>query len=237
VFEKKLVAKSAVDKTLADVKAARQRVKAAEADDKKAREQLEYTVVRAPYAGIVVKRHVNVGERVQAGTPLMTGFSLAKLRATASVPQTVVEAVRQHGKVTISLNGTVGGEAGERANTVASDKLTVYPYADPTTHDFTVRAELASVPAGFYPGMFAKARFVVGQMTRLLVPASAVVHRSEVTAVYVVDKQGRVEFRAVRVGAPADDGAIEMLAGLSAGEQVALDPVKAGVLLKAQRAQ
>jgi hypothetical protein len=113
----------------------------------------------------------------------------------------------------------------------------VYPYADPTTHDFTVRAELASVPAGFYPGMFAKARFVVGQMTRLLVPASAVVHRSEVTAVYVVDKQGRVEFRAVRVGAPADDTAIEILAGLSVGEQVALDPVKAGVLLKAQRAQ
>jgi RND family efflux transporter MFP subunit len=237
VFEKKLVAKSAVDKTLADVKAARQRVKAAEADDKKAREQLEYTIVRAPYAGIVVKRHVNVGERVQAGTPLMTGFSLAKLRATASVPQTVVEAVRQHGKVTISLNGTVGGEADERANTVSSDKLTVYPYADPTTHDFTVRAELASVPAGFYPGMFAKARFVVGQITRLLVPASAVVHRSEVTALYVVDKQGRVEFRAVRVGAPADDTAIEILAGLSVGEQVALDPVKAGVLLKAQRAQ
>ena len=231
VFEKKLVAKSAVDKTSADVKAARQRVKAAEADIKKAREQLEYTVVRAPYAGIVVKRHVNIGEQVRPGTPLMTGFSLAKLRATASVPQSMVEAVRQHGEVSISLNGETS------ANRVSSDKLTVYPYANAKTHDFTVRAELASVPAGFYPGMFVKARFVVGQVSRLLVPTTTVVHRSEVTAVYVVDKDGRVSFRAVRVGSRANDGSIEVLAGLTVGEQVALDPVKAGVLLKAQRAK
>ena len=233
VFEKKLVAKSAVDKTSADVKAARQRVKAAEADIKKAREQLEYTVVRAPYAGIVVKRHVNIGEQVRPGTPLMTGFSLAKLRATASVPQAMVEAVRQHGEVTISLHG----ETSESANMVSSDKLTVYPYANAKTHDFTVRAELASVPAGFYPGMFVKAQFVVGQASRLWVPTSVVVHRSEVTAVYVVDKDGRVSFRAVRVGSRANDGSIEVLAGLTVGEQVALDPVKAGVLLKAQRAK
>lgn len=246
VFEKKLVAKSALDKTLADVKAARQRVKATEAENKKAREQLEYTVVRAPYAGIVVKRHVNVGEQVRPGTPLMTGFSLAKLRATATVPQTMVEAVRQHGEVIISLRGS----ANENVSTVSSNKLTVYPYADAKSHDFTVRAELASVPTGFYPGMFVKARFVVGQISRLLIPVSAVVHRSEVTAVYVVDKQGRVSFRAVRVGSsiPADapliaegssptNVAIEVLAGLMVGEQVALDPVKAGVLLKSQRAQ
>lgn len=237
VFKKKLVAKSAVDKTAADLKAAKQRVKAAESDNKKAREQLDYTVVRAPYSGIVVKRHVNVGERVQPGTPLMTGFSLAKLRATASVPQTAVEAIRQHSKVTISLDGPNAEPVSnnEGNNIVISDKLTVYPYADAETHDFTVRVELSSVPAGFYPGMFVKARFVVGQVSRLLVPVSAVVHRSEVTAVYTVDKQGRVGFRAVRVGARTDDGAIEVLSGLTAGEQVALDPVKAGVVLKSQR--
>lgn len=233
VFAKKLVAKSAVDKTAADVKAARQRVKAAEADIKKAREQLEYTIVRAPYSGIVVKRLVNVGERVRPGTPLMTGFSLAKLRATAHVPQTVVEAVRQHRKVTISLNQSKGSTE----STVSSDKFTVYPYADADTHDFTVRVELSSVPAGFYPGMFVKAHFVVGEVSRLVVPVSTVVHRSEVTAVYVVDEQGRVGFRAVRAGAIVEGDAIQVLAGLAAGEKVALDPVKAGVTLKTQRAQ
>lgn len=231
VFAKKLVAKSALDKSSADLKAAGQRVKAAEAEHKKAAEQLEYTVVRAPYAGIVVKRHVNVGERVRPGMPLMTGFSLAKLRATASVPQSVVEAVRRYSEVTISL-------AGLKTSSVLSKRLTVYPFADAMSHDFTVRIELASVPSGFYPGMFAKAQFVIGQTPRLLVPTRAVVHRSEVTAVYVVDPQGRVGFRAIRVGnADLATGFIEVLAGLSVGEQVALQPVKAGVLLKTQRAE
>lgn len=233
VYEKKLVAKSAVDKALADLKAAQQRVKAAEADLKAAREQLEYTVVRAPYSGIVVERHVNLGERVQPGTPLMTGFSLAKLRATASVPQGVVEAVRQHSRVTISL--TRPSEDAATDSSLSSDQLTVYPYADAATHDFTVRVELSAVPPGFYPGMFVKAQFVTGEVSRLLVPATAVVHRSEVTAIYVVDGQGRVEFRAVRIGAYLDKDTIEVLAGLAAGEQVALNPVQAGVVLKAQR--
>jgi RND family efflux transporter MFP subunit len=232
VFAQKLVARSALDKSSADLKAAKQRLKAAEADLKKARQQLEYTVVRAPYAGIVVKRHVNVGERVRPGTPLMTGFSLAKLRATASVPQSMVAAVREQGEVAISV---------ENIPPVVSKDITVYPYADAASHNFTVRAELASVPAGFYPGMFAKAAFVIGNTSRLLVPASAVVHRSEVTAVYVVDAQRQVAFRAVRIGQSFADEtsgqSIEILSGLNVGEQVALNPVKAGVLLKTQRAK
>lgn len=232
VFAKKLVAKSAVDKSSADLKAAQQRLKAAQADLTKAQEQLEYTVVRAPYAGIVVKRHVNVGEQVRPGTPLMTGFSLAKLRATSSVPQSVVAAVRKHGEVSIVVGS---------AQPVLSKKITVYPYADAATHNFSVRVELSSVPEGWYPGMFAKARFVIGKSPRLLVPSSAVVHRSEVTALYVVDAQGQVGFRAVRIGQQfahaASGNVIEILAGLDAGEQVALDPVQAGVLLKTQRVE
>jgi RND family efflux transporter MFP subunit len=237
VYAKKLVAKSALDESSANLKSAQQRVKAAEADIKKAREQLEYTVIRAPYAGIVVKRLVNVGERVSPGTPLMTGFSLAKLRATSSVPQSVVAAVRQHGEVSISVDHAQQ----VISPSIISKDITVYPYADEATHNFTVRAEFSSVPEGFYPGMFAKALYVIGETSRLLVPASAVVHRSEVTAVYVVNAQGHVSFRAVRIGKQLNDDAlgktIEVLAGLSAGEQVALDPVKAGVLLKTQRAE
>jgi len=230
VFARKLVARSALDKSSADLKAAEQRVKAAEADLKKADQQQKYTVVRAPYAGIVVKRHVNVGERVRPGTPLMTGFSLAKLRATTSVPQSMVAAVRQYGEVRISI---------DHADAVISKEITVYPYADAASHNFTVRAELSSVPAGFYPGMFAKAYFVIGEKPRLLLPVRAVVHRSEVTAVYVVDAQGLVGFRAVRIGQSFADEvageAVEVLAGLEVGEQVALDPVKAGAQLKKQR--
>lgn len=229
VYAKKLVAKSALDKAVADLKAAQERVNAAKAEVKRAGEQLAYTVVRAPYAGIVVKRHVEVGENVRPGTPLMTGFSLEKLRATTSVPQSMMEAVRKHKQVTVSLVSPEG-----KTESIESTDVTVYPYADAVSHGFTVRALLPTAQSGFYPGMFAKASFVVGEQSRLLVPARAVVHRSEVTAVYVVDGDGRIGFRQVRVGARFD-GELEVLAGLTPGERVALDPVRAGVLLKEQR--
>lgn len=228
IYAQRLVPKSAMDKADADLKAARQRVIASEAGVKQAQEQLEYTVVRAPYAGIVVERHVNVGEPVRPGSPLMTGFSLAKLRATASVSQSVVEAVRQHSQAAISVNSV-------KAPVLVSGKaITIYPYADSVTHSFTVRMQLESVPEGFYPGMFAKATFTIGEKSGLFVPASAVVFRSEVTAVYVIDDQGRLSFRVVRLGHRLDDR-LQILAGLDEGELVAVDPVHAGILLKEQR--
>lgn len=230
IYAQKLVAKSALDKAVADLKSAQERVNAAKADVKQAEEQLGYTVIRAPYAGIVVKRLVEVGENVRPGTPLMTGFSLEKLRATTSVPQSVVDAVRKNGRATVYLETPDG-----TASRSESAEITVYPYADSVSHGFTVRVLLPAAQSGFYPGMYAKAAFIVGEKSRLLVPAQAVIHRSEVTAVYVVDEQGRIGFRQVRVGGRFEGDRMEVLAGLTAGERVALDPVRAGVMLKEQR--
>ncbi len=235
VFAKKLVSQSAMDKANANLKAARQRVEAARAAVRQAREQLSYTVVRAPYAGIVVERHVEKGEMARPGTPLMTGFSLEHLRASASVPQNVMSAVRKIRKARISLRDPL--QPGRRIAEVAAEKVTVFPFADEKSHDFKVRLQLPEDHAVYYPGMFVKAVFDVGSAQKLLVPARAVVHRSEVTAVYVVDDNGRVSFRQVRVGGRLIHGdQLQALAGLNAGERVALDPVHAGVVLKEQRA-
>jgi hypothetical protein len=77
--------------------------------------------------------------------------------------------------------------------------------------------------------VFARAHFVTGKAPRLLVPREAVVRRSEVTGVYVVDDKGRPQLRQVRLGAATDEQSVEVLSGLKAGERVALDPVKAGM--------
>ena len=53
-------------------------------------------------------------------------------------------------------------------------------------------------------------------------------------AAYVV-KDGKVSFRYVRVGKSFDNGMIAVLSGLDAGEQVAVNPIRAGVVLKQQR--
>jgi len=215
------VAKAAFDTAEANFKAARAALD-------QAQEQLEHTVVRAPYSGIVVKRLIEVGEVANPGQPLMAGLSLERLRAVAEVPQMYIDTVRSLSKARVLLSD------GDTPS-VEGVKLTISPYADTASHTFKVRVDLPPGQHGVYPGMFAKVAFTTGEEQRLLVPAAAIAHRSEVTAVYVVQEGDRVEMRYVRVGRSLPDGNVEVLAGLSAGEKVALDPIRAGIYLKNQR--
>jgi hypothetical protein len=76
------------------------------------------------------------------------------------------------------------------------------------------------------PGMYVKVGLVVGEADRLLIPASAVVERSEVTGVYVIDSHGHATLRYLRPGHRFGDK-VEILAGLAAGERIAIDPIAA----------
>lgn len=221
IYEQKLVAKAAFDKAEAGYKAARAALE-------QAQEQLEHTVVRAPYSGIVVKRHIEVGELASPGKPLMEGISLERLRAVADVPQMYIETVRSLSKARVLVPDA--GPAG-----VEGIKLTISPYADPVSHSFKIRVDLPPGQHGVYPGMFAKVAFAIGDEQRLLVPASAIAHRSEVTAVYVLKSDGQIMMRHVRTGRVRADGQVEVLAGLREGEKVALDPIRAGIYLKEKR--
>jgi multidrug efflux pump subunit AcrA (membrane-fusion protein) len=109
--------------------------------------------------------------------------------------------------------------------------MTIVPTADPRTHTTRIRLELPAEVRGVYPGVYARAHFVVGKAPRLLAPRAAVLRRSEVTAVYVVDERGRARLRQVRLGSAGDENSVEVLAGLKPGERVALEPVKAGMAL------
>src|SRR3569623_3359134 len=84
-----------------------------------------------------------------------------------------------------------------------------------------------AVPAGVMPGMFARVRLASGgTQPRLSVPARAVVHRTELDAVYVVAGAGRAVLRQVRLGEVRQDR-VEILSGVSEGAQIALGPVAA----------
>ena len=119
------------------------------------------------------------------------------------------------------------------ARSVAAASLRIPPSADSTTHTFRVRVNLPdSVPDGF-PGMLVKVAFVSGEEEQLLAPADAIVRRGEVTGVYVVDEAGRVSLRYVRTGTPFENR-VPVLAGLTAGDRVATDPIAAGIAYKNQ---
>ena len=202
------------DATAARVASSRSAVKAAE-------QQVEYTLVRAPYAGIVTRRHVEVGETVSVGQPLMSGLSLETLRVSVDLPQKMAAQVRDYRIATVITD----------EGRVEPTEITVFPYADEATNTLKVRLELPPGQFALYPGMFVKVAFVVGESTRLLIPAKALVQRSEVTAVYVVAADDEVRLRQLRVGHRFGD-LTEVLAGLNEGEQVAIDPVAAGIYVK-----
>lgn len=222
LLQQKLVSKAEYDRAEAAVKSAR-------ASLEQAQEQAEHTVVRAPYSGIVVKRHVEVGELASPGQPLMTGLSLEQLRAVVNLPEAYIQQVRSLSHARIIFTG-------EDGQSVESSKLTISPYADPQSHTFRVRVDIPAGQHSAYPGQFAKIAFATGEEELLLVPEAAVVHRSEVTGVYVVTPEGRIALRQIRLGRKFNGDRYSVLAGLSAGEKVALDPIQAGVQLKKARA-
>lgn len=222
LFAQKFISQAALDKAQADYKVALAQAAASEAGAGQAGLARGYTAVIAPYSGVVAARLVEVGELVTPGKPLMTGFDPAEMRVVVSVPQDKLVDIGAHPDAMVeapSLNRWI-----KPASTI------VQPIADARTHSTQVRVYLPKNEAGVYPGMFVRAHFVVGKASKLVIPASAVLRRSEVVAVYVADEEGKVKLRQVRLGEATSDGAVEVLAGLNPGEKVALDPVRAGML-------
>jgi len=223
----KFVSQAALEKAEAAFRVAEAQLQTARAGAGQAATTKGYTTVVAPYSGIVSVRHVELGEMAAPGKPLLTGFDPTDLRVVATVPQYKVAEVKSTTKAMVEIP-SIG-------KWVRATSITVLPSADAQTHSTRVRLDLPHDLRDVYPGVFARAHFSTGRARKLVVPASAVVRRSEVTGAYVVDDKGRVLFRQLRLGEAAGDQGIEVLAGLAPGENVALDPVRAGMQAARQR--
>lgn len=226
LHEQKFVSQAALDKALADYNSAQAQMKATLAGLGVAETVKGFATIVAPYSGVVAARHVELGEMAVPGKPLMTGFDPRDMRVVANVPQYRVAAVRAASSATIEIPSL--------DRRIKAAAVMVLPAADEKTLTTRVRLDLPEGTKDVYPGMFARAHFVVGRTRKLVIPESAVLRRSELTAVYVVGEKGATQLRQVRLGVPAGDGWVEVLAGLATGEQVATDPVKAGIAI-AQR--
>ena len=224
LYEQKFISRAALDMAEADYRAARAGSGAAAAS-------ASHASIVSPLTGFVAQRHAERGEMATPGSPLITVYDPKGLRVISSIPQYKLAEVRAQLRAKIEFPGT-----GQWIDAV---KVEVLPAADPRTHTVQARAYLpANLPdglGGIIPGMFARAHFVTGTAKKLLVPAPAVLRRGEVTAVYVIDDKNAARLRQVRLSEPftaggqTPGGFHEVLAGLSAGEKVALDPVKAGI--------
>ena len=217
----KFLSQAALDKSEADYKAAQARVAALLAGAEQAATERSFATIVAPYSGVVSARHVELGEMAAPGKALMTGFDPGTLRVSATVPQAHIGAIQAGGKARVEIPSL--------GKWIEARRVTIVPSADPRTHTTQVRLELPADVRGVYPGVYARAHFVTGTAPRLLAPRAALLRRSEVTAVYVVDDKGGVQLRQVRLGTASDERSVEILSGLRPGERVAIEPVKAGV--------
>jgi RND family efflux transporter MFP subunit len=221
LLAQKFVSQAALDKAEAEFKASESRMKATLAGPGAAATEKSFTTIVAPYSGIVSARHVQLGEMASPGKALLTGFDPSTLRVVATVASAQVPAIQAGARARI--------EVPSLDRWVEVKSVTVVPSADPRTHTTQVRLDLPVDAKGLLPGVFARAHFVTGKAARLMVPRAAVLRRSEVTAVYVVDDKGEPRLRQVRIGTVSDEKSVEVLAGLRAGEKVAIEPVKAGM--------
>lgn len=214
---------AALDQAQAAFDAAKAQHAAAEAGRAQADASRGFATVTSPLTGVVAQRLTEPGEMAQPGRPLMLIYEPGALRAVADVPQQQLASLGRG-----PLQAKV--EFPESGRWLDAVSVTVLPAADPRTHTARVRVALPADAAGVVPGMAARVHFVVGSAPRLTVPAAAVLRRGEVTGVYVADGKGGFSLRQLRVGSTLDDASVEVLAGLSGGETIALDPVRAGLV-------
>lgn len=186
--------------------------------------QTRLHTINAPYAGVVAEVMVEVGDMAMPGKPLLSLYDPNGFRVVVNVPQSKIGSLKDGVSIKLLIPA-----AKETERNLISTQLTVLPTADPVSNMVTVRLTLPQNLASVSPGMFARAMLPVNGAkgsVQIYVPARAVIKRSELMAVYVVDKDGRPHLRQVRLGRRQGDN-IEVFAGLQAGEIVALDPIAA----------
>jgi membrane fusion protein, multidrug efflux system len=212
LYKEEAIPKVQWDKVRLQHQIAQQQVAAAKAGLGTASSQMRYASVTAPIAGVVTQKMANPGDLASPGRPVVVIEGLKKLQVTTSVGDDVFAQIKPGDKVSVNPDGGSAAEEGIVA--------LVVPAADPVSHTHLVKIDLPRA-SGLESGHFVRVGFHVGSREGIHIPVSAVVERAGITGVFVIDANGIAHFRMVRVGS-ADEGVVEIQAGLNPGEQIAV---------------
>ena len=187
-----------------------------------AEQELQYTTVRAPFAGVVSERSASAGDVVQTGGALYTIIDPASLRFDGTVPAEQVGQLERGASVEFAVSGYPGK--------VFNGKLDrINPTADPATRQVRVYVSVPNPDQRLVAGLYAEGRVGTAVRRAVVAPASAVDQRG-VTPTVLRIRQGRVEQVTVQLGARDEaDDRIELRAGVAAGDTLLLGNA-AGVL-------
>jgi RND family efflux transporter MFP subunit len=210
-----LYAQDAVSKQ--EMENATRAYRVAEANRKAVLAQLSYTVVTAPFDGVITEKMVEAGELASPGQLLLRMENPRQLRLNATVAESDLESISLGDKIAVVIDAL-----GEQAlNGVVGQIL---PAGDSQTHTFTVKVDLPAEP-GLKTGMFGRFQLDKGTSKTILVPSTAIVEHGELTSVFAVGPDRIARLRWVKVGRRPDQQA-EILSGVNVGESVLRDATR-----------
>lgn len=195
-----------------------------------ARKSLADTVVRAPFAGLVVERKVSIGDFVTRGTKVVTVVKVTPLRVELTVPEQSAGLIKPGEAVRLQVDAFPGRYFEGQIRFVS-------PAFRADQRALTVEAIVPNADDALKPGMFASAEITLPAADpSLVVPAAAVVTVAGVSHVFVVRSQ-TVEQRMITLGVSLGP-VVEVLLGLSSGELVAtsrVDALSDGVTVRVEQ--
>ncbi|MBK9118539.1 MAG: efflux RND transporter periplasmic adaptor subunit [Phycisphaerales bacterium] len=179
---------------------------------------LSYATLRSPLNGVVVDRLAEVGDTAVPGQPLLRVYDPTHMQLIARVRESLTRHMRVGEDIEVAIDAL---------DLVCSGQISeIVPAAEGASRTFAVKVT-GPCPPGAYAGMFGRLIIPLGEEQTLVIPTEAVQRVGQLTLVDVVRASGAanpmaLERRSVRLGRQFDDGTVEVLAGLSAGERIAL---------------
>lgn len=200
----------------ATVKRARAARDEADAKLAMAEKRVRDSEVRSPIAGVVQAKRVSAGQYLKVGEPIATLVDTRHLRVRFRVGET--ESVRVTPESTITF--TVGPFPGRA---FPATLVHVHADADPMTRMVEVLAGVVDPPPDFKPGFFATVRIEVERKeAAVVVPEEAVLPTDKGFVVFLAEG-GKARAATLTLGLHTEDGGIEVLSGLTAGQVIILE--------------
>jgi HlyD family secretion protein len=229
LHEKELSPRSQLDRAVSQEGSARARVNYARA-------LLDYTVLRAPFDGVVVAKRAHVGEAVSPfGAPgmgsansgaIVTLVDFASLYAGADVNEANLSKIGPNQPAEIVLDANPG-------HVYHGELKQIIPAADRQKGTVKVKVRFLDPDEKILPDLSARVSFTsqptVGKSARhfVEVPKGALVHREGKAGVFVISSD-RIAFRPVEAGRESDSS-VEITAGLEGGEALVADASAPGL--------
>lgn len=205
---------SVLEDAAAQLEALKEQLKAAQARLEVAQRNLERTVIRAPVAGQVEQRSIDVGDYVKSGTPVFQLATRDLLRVQIPFPETLAAQLRSG--LTVQLISPTAPD------TVITGQVSeILPMIGSASRAVQLVVEVRN-PGDWQPGSSINAYLILEEYPdAVTVPETSVVRRPAGEVVYVI-KEGKAEQRVVGTGIRRQ-GQVQILRGIAAGETVAVD--------------